>query len=96
MVTYTTAGLWVEDDNLGFTDVSRTSSVLGGSRMRSVLGGSGLGGGADGSPVLGCDLVGVSGGAISPVLGVTRPCFWCDLLVFLSLSLFYFPRAEFI
>ena len=34
-----TAGLWVEDDDLGFTGVSRTSSVLGGSRMRSGLGG---------------------------------------------------------
>ena len=95
MVACTTAGLWVEDDDLGFTDVSRTSSVLGGSRTRSVLGGSGLGGGVDGSPVLGCDLADVSGNAISPMLGVMRSCFWCDLLA-VSFSLFYFPRAEFI
>ena len=40
------------------------------------------------SPVLGCDLAGISSDAISPVLGATRPCFWCDLLaVSLSLSL---------
>ena len=43
MVACTMVGLWVEDDDLGFTSVSRTSSVLGGSRTRSVLGGSGLG-----------------------------------------------------
>ena len=94
-----TAGLWVEDDDLGFTGVSRTSSIFGGSRTRSVLGGSGLGGddralvaapmGAI-SLVLGCDLAGVSGGAISPMLGVTRLCFWCDLhAVSLSLSLLF-------
>ena len=39
VVACTTAGLWVEDDDLGFTGVSRTSSVLGESRTRSVLGG---------------------------------------------------------
>ena len=44
MVACTTAGLWVEDDDLGFIGVSRTSSVLGGSRTRLVLGGEGLGG----------------------------------------------------
>ena len=53
MVACTTVGLWVEDDDLGFTGVLRTSSVLGGLRTRSVLGGSGLGGGIDG-----CDLAG--------------------------------------
>ena len=95
MVACTTAGLWVEDDDLGFTDVSRTSSVLGGSRTRSVLGGSSLGGSGLGGDADGCDLAGVSSGAIFPVLGATRPCFWCDLLA-ISLSLFYFPGAEFI
>ena len=39
VVACTTAGLWVEDDDLGFTGVSRTSSVLGEWRTRSVLGG---------------------------------------------------------
>ena len=96
------AGLWVEDDDLGFIGVSRTSSILGGSRTRLVLGGLSLGGDDQAwvdwawvaapmgtiSPVLGCDPACVSGGAISLVLGVTRPCFWCDLLaVSLSLSL---------
>ena len=39
------------------------------------------------SPMLGCDLTGVSGNVMSLVLGATRPCFWCDLLaVSLSLS----------
>ena len=47
------------------------------------------------SLVLGRDLAGVSGGEISPMLGATRPCFWCDLLV-VSLSLFYFLGVEFI
>ena len=91
-------------DDLGFTGVSRTSSVLGGSRTRSVLGGSSLGGddrawvdrawvkapmGAI-SPVLGCNLTGVSGSMILPVLDAIRPCFWCDLLVVsLSLSLLF-------
>ena len=91
VVACTMAGLWVEDDDLGFTGVSRTSSVLGGLRTRSVLGGLGLGGGADG-----CDLAGVSGSTISPVLGATRPCFWCDLLVIsLSLSSIFLGRNSF-
>ena len=68
MVACTTARLWVEDDNLGFTGVSRTRSVLGGSRMRSVLGGSSLGGS-------GLAWVAAPMGAISPVLGATRLCF---------------------
>ena len=50
------------------------------------------------SPMLGHDLAGVSGGAISPVLGATRPCFWCDLLAVslsLSLSFIFLGRNSF-
>ena len=68
--------------------VSRMSSILGGSRTRSVLGGSILGGDdLDGSvdefpattmgvisSVLGCDLGGVIGNAISAVLQAARSC----------------------
>ena len=68
---------WVEDE------ISFRWIGLGWRRFS--LGGLGLGGSADR-----CDLVGVSGGAISPMLGATRPCFWCDLLaVSLSLSLLF-------
>ena len=68
--------------------VSRTSLVMGGLKTRSVLGGSGLGGDdLDGSidefptvtmgvisSVLGCDLGGVTGSAISAVLQEARSC----------------------
>ena len=65
--------------------------------MRLVLGGSSLGGSGLGGSTDGSDLAGVSSSAVSLVLGAMRLCFWCDLLaVSLSLSLFYFPRAEFI
>ena len=105
MVACTTAGLWVEDDDLGFIGVSRTSSVLVGSRMRSVLGGSGLGGdwlGLGGSGLAWVDRAWVAAlmGVISPVLQAARSrrC-WVRQdyasgaisLLFLSLSLFYFP-----
>ena len=69
--------------HLGWVEDEISFRWIGLGWRQSSLGGSGLGGSADG-----CDLAGVSGGAISPVLGATRPCFWCDLLVvFLSLSL---------
>ena len=68
--------------------LSRMSLILGGSRTRSVLGGLILGGDdLDGSidefptvtmgvisSVLGCDLGGVTGSAISAVLQVARSC----------------------
>ena len=75
-------GLWAEDNDLGFIGVSRTSSVglvkdeIGfgwtrlGWRRSSLAWVAALMGTI--SLVLGCDLIGVSGDAISPVLGATR------------------------
>ena len=90
--------------------VLRTSSVLGGSRMRSVLGGLVLGGdGLDGgtnellaatmgviSLVLGCDLGDATGGTISWCWGATRPMLGAISSCCFSLSLFYFPGVEII
>ena len=103
MVACTAAGLWVEDDDLGFIGVSRTIFVLGGSRTRSVLGGSGLGG--DDLAWVDRAWVAAPIGAISSVFQVARSrrcwvrrdrAFGAISLLFLSLSLFYFPMVEFI
>ena len=94
MVACTAAGLWVEDDDLGFIGVSRTIFVLGGSRTRSVLGGSGLGG--DDLAWVDRAWVAAPIGAISSVFQVaqSRRCwvrrdraFGAISLLFLSLSL---------